>query len=63
MVKNYTENDVKEAVKAENEGRMSLREAEQFLNVPKSTINRSLGLVVRSAKIGNVSAAFVLILI
>ena len=38
--KKYNENDVEEAVKAVNEGRMSLREAEQSFNVPKSTIDR-----------------------
>ena len=38
--KKYTENDVKEAVKAVNDGRMSLRDAEQSFNVPDSTINR-----------------------
>jgi len=37
---NYTENDVLEAVKAVDEGRMSLRDAEVSFGVPKSTIDR-----------------------
>ncbi len=37
---NYTENEVLEAIKAIDEGRMSLRDAELSFGVPKSTIDR-----------------------